>query len=75
MGELNGEPAHSPEPGVSPFGWFGVALFVGAIWAVVMGVEYANTPTFTSAALPTILGVSIAVGAYLFIGWRAPANE
>jgi len=61
--------------GIGPFGWFGLAIAVGATWALIMGVEYYNTPTFTSAALPTIAGVAIAVVAFLVIGWRAPANE
>ena len=63
------------ERGVTPFGWFAVAIGVGATWALIMGVEYVNTPTFTSAALPTIAGVAIAVVAFLVIGWWAPPNE
>ena len=65
----------SKESGVGPFAWFGVALLVGAVWALVMGLEYFNTPTFTSAALPSIAGVAIAVLAFLVIGWKAPPNN
>ena len=61
--------------GVSPFGWFGVAIVVGAAWALIMGLEYVNTPTFITGDLPTILGVGAAVVAFLVIGWRAPPNE
>jgi len=61
--------------GIGPFGWFGVAIGVGALWALIMGLEYYNTPTFTTAAFPTIGGIAIAVAAFLVIGWRAPANE
>ena len=63
------------ERGVSPFGWFAVAIVVGAAWALFMGIEYVNTPTFISGDLPTILGVAAAVVAFLLIGWRAPPNE
>jgi len=61
--------------GVTPFAWFGAALLVGTAWALLMGLEYDNTPTFTTAALPTILGVAVAVAAFVLIGWRAPPNE
>jgi len=63
------------ERGVSPFTWFGVAIVVGAAWALIMGLEYVNTPTFLTGDLPTILGVAAAVVAFLVIGWRAPAND
>jgi len=63
------------ERGISPFGWFGAAIGIGATWALIMGLEYYNTPTFTSSALPTIAGVAIAVIVFLLIGWRAPPNE
>ena len=63
------------EEGVAPFTWFGLALFVGALWALVMGLEYMDTPTFDQAALPTIVGVAIAVALFLIIGWRAPPND
>lgn len=68
-------PSAAPESGMGPFGWFGIALGVGAVWAIAMGLEYANTPTFTEAALPTIVGVGIAIIAYVILGLRAPANE
>ena len=63
------------ERGVSPFGWFAVAIVVGAAWALFMGLEYVNTPTFVTGDLPTILGVAAAVVVFLVIGWRAPPNE
>lgn len=75
MGEPVTEVAPAASEGISPFTWFGVALLIGAIWALAMGLEYFNTPTFTSAALSSILGVAIAVVAFLVIGWKAPANE
>jgi hypothetical protein len=61
--------------GVGPFGWFAAAIAVGAAWALIMGLEYYNTPTFTAAALPTIAGVAVAVVIFFVIGWRAPPNE
>lgn len=61
--------------GLGPFFWFGVALLVGAIFALFEGLEYYNTPTFTSAALPSIAGVAVAVAAFLIMGWKAPANN
>jgi hypothetical protein len=63
------------EPGVTPFFWFGVAVVVGAAYALFMGLSYYNTPTFTTAALPTIAGVAAAVVAFLVIGAWAPPNE
>lgn len=65
----------SDDEGVGPFFWFSLAIAVGAAWAIIMGLEYYNTPTFTTAALPTITGVTIAVVAFLVIGWLAPPNE
>jgi hypothetical protein len=70
-----GERVAEKESGLTPFAWFGIALVVGAIWALFMGLEYVNTPTFTSAALPGIAGVAVAVAAFIIIGWWAPANE
>jgi hypothetical protein len=70
---MTGNP--SSERGITPFGWFGVAIVVGAAWALFMGLSYVNTPTFVSGDLPTILGVAIAVAVFLIIGWRAPPNE
>lgn len=67
--------AAAAERGVGPFGWFGVAIAVGALWALIMGLEYYNTPTFTTAALPTIAGVAVAVVAFFVIGLLAPPNE
>jgi len=67
--------AESEDRGIPPFVWFGVAILVGAVWALFMGLSYYNVPTFTTAALPTIAGVAIAVGAFLAIGAWAPANE
>jgi hypothetical protein len=61
--------------GVTPFVWFGVAIAVGAAYALFMGLSYYNTPTFTTAALPTIAGVAVAVAAFLAIGAWAPPNE
>jgi len=61
--------------GMTPFMWFGAAIIVGAAWALFMGLSYYNIPTFTTAALPTIGGVAIAVTAFLVIGALAPANE
>jgi hypothetical protein len=63
------------ERGVTPFGWFGLAIVVGAAWALIMGLEYVNTTTFVTGDLPTILGVAAAVVAFLIIGWRSPPNE
>jgi hypothetical protein len=65
----------SAERGIGPFGWFAAAIGVGAAWALIMGLEYYNTPTFTTAALPTIAGVAVAVAIFFVIGWRAPPNE
>jgi len=63
------------ERGVTPFVWFGVAIIVGAAYALFMGLSYYNTPTFTTAALPTIAGVAAAVVIFLVIGALAPPNE
>ena len=63
------------ERGVTPFAWFGVAVIVGAAYALFMGLSYYNVPTFTTAALPTIGGVAIAVVAFLIIGLWAPPND
>ena len=69
------EPEASVERGFTPFVWFAVAVIVGASFALFMGLAYYNTPTFTSAALPTILGVAAAVVIFLVIGAFAPPNE
>ena len=61
--------------GLTPFFWFGVAIIVGAAYALFMGLSYYNVPTFTASALPTIAGVAAAVVAFLVIGVLAPANE
>jgi len=61
--------------GIPPFVWFAAAIIVGAAFALFMGLAYYNTPTFTSAALPTILGVAAAVVIFLIIGALAPPNE
>ena len=75
MGEpVTAEPV-AQEGGITPFAWFGFALLVGASWALFMGLEYVNTPTFTSGALPGIAGVAVAVAAFLLIGWWATPNE
>jgi hypothetical protein len=58
-----------------PFAIFGIALLVGAAFAIYEGVAYAATPTFVEAALPTVLGVSAAVAAILVIGRQAPPND
>jgi membrane-bound acyltransferase YfiQ involved in biofilm formation len=65
----------SAERGLTPFFWFGIAIIVGAAYALFMGLAYYNTPTFTTAALPTIAGVAGAVVIFLIIGVLAPANE
>jgi membrane-bound acyltransferase YfiQ involved in biofilm formation len=67
--------AQTQERGMTPFFWFGVAIIVGAAFALFMGLSYYNTPTFTASALPTIAGVAIAVVAFLIIGALAPPNE
>ncbi len=67
--------AETAELGVTPFVWFGVAIIVGAAFALFMGLSYYNTPTFTTAALPTIAGVAVAVVVFLVIGAWAPPNE
>ncbi|HKN07516.1 MAG TPA: hypothetical protein VJ021_07980 [Thermoplasmata archaeon] len=67
--------AETAERGVTPFVWFGVAIIIGATYALFMGLSYYNTPTFTTAALPTIAGVAVAVVAFLVIGAWAPPNE
>jgi membrane-bound acyltransferase YfiQ involved in biofilm formation len=71
---VSADPA-PPARGITPFVWFGVAIAVGAAWALFMGLSYYNVPTFTESALPTIAGVAIAVVAFLVIGAWAPANE
>jgi len=63
------------ERGVSPFAIFGIALVVAAAWAIYMGAAFMSTANFVQAALPTIVGVSIAVAAILYIGLRSPMNE
>jgi len=63
------------ERGLTPFQWFGMAVILGAAWALFMGLSYYNVPTFTTAALPTVGGVAIAVGVFLAIGAWAPDNE
>jgi len=65
----------SVDRGVTPFVWFAVAIVVGASFALFMGLAYYNTPTFTTAALPTIAGVAAAVVIFLIIGALAPPNE
>ncbi|HTT25674.1 MAG TPA: hypothetical protein VMH90_01755 [Thermoplasmata archaeon] len=63
------------ERGLTPFAWFGIAILLGTAWALFMGLAYYNVPTFTTAALPTIAGVAIAVACFLGLGWWAPPNE
>jgi len=63
------------ERGLTPFAWFGIAVVIGSAWAIFMGLAYYNVPTFTTAALPTVAGVAVAVVAFLAIGAWAPANE
>lgn len=76
MGGTVNEGTKAPrERGATPFVWFSVAIVVGATYALFMGLSYYNTPTFTTAALPTILGVAAAVVAFLAIGFWAPPNE
>jgi len=75
MGEFMSAGVETVERGVTPFVWLGVAIIVGAAYALFMGLSYYNTPTFTTAALPTIAGVVVALVAFLVIGaWAAP-NE
>jgi prolipoprotein diacylglyceryltransferase len=69
------EPTSSPERGLTPFAWFAIALVVGAAFAIYMGLSYEALPNFTTADLPTIAGITIAVVAFLVIGARAPPNE
>lgn len=72
---MSGTGESSRERGITPFVWFSVAIVVGATYALFMGLSYYNTPTFTEAALPTILGVAAAVVVFLVIGFWAPPNE
>ncbi len=65
----------SRERGFTPFAWFGIAIVVGATYALFMGLSYYNVPTFTTGALPTIAGVAVAVVVFLVIGLWAPSNE
>ena len=65
----------APARGRTPFFWFGVAIIIGAAYALFMGLSYYNVPTFTVSALPTIAGVAVAVVIFLIIGALAPANE
>lgn len=65
----------APERGVSPFTVFGVALVVAAAFALWEGYAYSPTATFTPAALPVLLGATVAVVLILLLGWRAPPNE
>ena len=53
----------------------GSAIIVGAAFALFMGLSYTTRPTFTTAALPTIAGVAVAVVVFLVIGAWAPPNE
>jgi len=75
MGELMNEEVAKHDRGIPPFVWFAVAVIVGAAYALFMGLAYYNTPTFTEAALPTILGVTAAVIIFLIIGALAPPNQ
>jgi len=75
MGEFMSAGVETVERGVTPFVWLGVAIIVGAAYALFMGLSYYNTPTFTTAALPTIAGVVVALVAFLVIGAWAPPNE
>lgn len=61
--------------GVTPFAIFGIALVVAAAWAVYMGVAFSGIPGFVTDALPTIVGVTIAVAAMMAIALWAPKNE
>lgn len=63
------------ERGVTPFAIFGIALVLAAAWAIYMGFSFFTTSNFVSSALPTIVGVTIAVVAILLIGLWAPRNE
>jgi hypothetical protein len=67
--------ARPMERGITPFVWFGIAIILGAAYALYMGLAYYNVPTFTTAALPTIAGVAAAVVIFLIIGALAPPNE
>ncbi|MCI4326073.1 MAG: hypothetical protein L3K16_00305 [Thermoplasmata archaeon] len=69
------ERASSADRGLTPFTWFGIALVVGAAFAIYMGLSYEAIPNFTTADFPTIAGITIAVVAFLVIGSRAPPNE
>jgi len=72
---MNGAPASAKERGLTPFAVFGVAIVVAAAWALYMGFAFDSTPTFVSDALPTIVGVAVAVVAMLVIAAWAPKNE
>lgn len=61
--------------GLSPFVIFGIGLVLAAAWAIYAGLAYSAVPNFVTDALPTILGVSIAVAAMLVIGHWAPEND
>ena len=75
MGEPLTAPATARKRGLTPFAWFGIAILAGATYAIFAGLEYYNVLTFTTAALPTIAGVAVAIVAFLIIGLWAPPNE
>lgn len=78
MGRSVRRAGHRPEEqerGISPFTGFGIAIAVGAGWALLMGLEYYDTPTFTVAALPTLAGIAVALVVFFVIGLLAPPNE
>jgi hypothetical protein len=75
VGESVSASTKSADEGITPFFWFGIAIILGAVYALFMGLSYYNTPTFTTAALPTIAGVAVAVLAFLVIGVWAPPND
>jgi amino acid transporter len=72
---MSGPGDAGPERGLTPFTIFGIASIIAAAFALYMGAAYSGTPTFDSAALPTILGVAIAVAAFLVIGSRGAENS
>jgi len=65
----------SDDRGVTPFTVFGIGLVVATAWALYMGVAFSGVPNFITGALPTIVGVAIAVAAMLAIALWAPKND
>jgi hypothetical protein len=75
MGGVRDVPPPMHERGIAPFTIFGLSVVVAGAFAIYMGLAFSGTPTFDSAALPTIGGTLIAVVAFLFFGSRGPPND